>query len=122
MREIKVRAWDKKEKRMIYNVIWRDNWLEGDGFRCEGYDISERFVLMLCSGLEDSNGVCAYDGDIVEYEIIDKEGVGVIKWCDCSCFYGFMLDTLNDSEQILGSPINITILGNLYQNPNLLEK
>lgn len=104
MREIKFRAW---------NGIMHSIWFRIDPEGCEGY------ILMQYTGMEDKNGVEIYEGDIV------TDGDEVRKvWFDddldnvdgtysrCS---GWAISWGIDKE-------NIEVIGNIYENPDLLEE
>ncbi len=120
MREIKFRVWDKKGGRM-YPVTALFSW-KGDELnrislateRGETQDIpiGDRFVLMQYTGLKDKNGREIYEGDIVKDE---SDGmITVIKWNnECAGFVNVLY--VKDSK-------DIEVIGNIYENPELLER
>lgn len=117
---IKFRVWDK-ELKMMCDVLKIDfgnrtlfyrHWLYGVS---REIDLSE-VIVMQSTGLKDKNGVEIYEGDIVENS--HKE-IGFIKKCsDAFCFnrqeWNFYLSGIG-----AGSPFEV--LGNIYENPELLE-
>lgn len=122
-REIKFRAWNKKEKRMYSNaylLMSNETWSlrrEDDG---ESFDVK----LMQYTGLKDRNGKEVYEGDIVEcmsFKIDGKDSkteVEEIKWGWVGGYdfsgVGFNIpDTLKDGW--------LKVIGNIYENPELLK-
>ena len=127
----KYRAWDKMRKEMNYKVlvgncdeedenwtcpiIWNEeakDWLHFDDYKC----------IMLSTCLVDKNGQEIFEGDIVDY----KGRKAVIKWHGsyASFIYRFI-----DEPQTIKPEWNILylaytkfeIVGNIYENPELLE-
>lgn len=129
MREIKFRAWDTKEKKWLYGY----DYPELGGFSLKGECILlgefgsdmplERFLndveIMQFTGLKDKNGKEIYEGDIVRDDNTNMQ----VKWFErfsCFClvadkwvfphFFGEASD-----------PDNCEIIGNIYENKELLK-
>lgn len=120
----KFRVWDKDHKYMEYtdkNLIVSF----GDNGNVDATDLSniystcngmQNFELMQSTGLKDKNGTEIYEGDIVEN--IYKE-IGFIKNCnDALCF---SRKERNFYLSGIGAGRPFKILGNIYENPELLE-
>ncbi|HFI0056078.1 TPA: YopX family protein [Streptococcus suis] len=82
-------------------------------------------VLMQSTGLFDVNGKEIFEGDVVEFEDADDiENVyinqGVIEWCQG----GFTVSnrtTVTLDDLLDGDKLEVTIVGNIYENPELVE-
>lgn len=132
MREIKFRAWLKKENRMIEPVTGLDlsppyatvQWFDNvhDALENKVSDCwLEDCELMQYTGLKDKNGKEIYEGDIVSWR--GESDTFVIEWVDLDAsfaaadkstgktHYDYIMTSLGDAE----------ILGNIYENPELLE-
>ena len=124
MREIKFRAWDVHEKVMRdweSLIIDKENgnewWLIGYQKNKAITAFDHEQVLLQCTGIKDENGVEIYDGDIVQYFrnelaviVFQNGGVDIrsLSWMECEPLQrrmGFM-----------------KVLGNIYENPELLER
>lgn len=146
MREIKFRAWDKKNKKMLAplllaEILWS---VDGGYFYCDAWDgyMEEELVLMQYTGLKDKNGKEIYEGDIVCFDgfmtadnsfgiepngyIYDEGSVHIIVWNDKLA--GWDLNFEEDEEwkykrdtRCLLIDKSCEIIGNIWQNPELLE-
>lgn len=122
MREIKFRAWDSNANEMYQDVgtlpMSADHYsrIAGDGLAYR-HD-NPKIELMQYTGLKDRNGVEIYEGDFGTG--IDRNGnpfSGVVFWKDG----GFRIKT-HDSKH--GEPLFFfkEVIGNIYENPELLTK
>jgi uncharacterized phage protein (TIGR01671 family) len=127
MREIKFRAWDKKHKLMyiINNINFNDNCATGVN-NGEWYEFGiDR--LMQYTGLKDKNGLEVYESDIckIQYSLDSQknsyceDGIVLIEYCDGSywaCSKEDKFSVIIDKQEVL------EIIGNIYENPDLLNK
>lgn len=121
-REIKFRAQKKTSKEWIY-------WDILDGFSNPKQIIDESTIGQF-TGLYDKNGKEIYEGDIVEVTVFCKE-IKIIKWRD-GVFWceepgsRFDCHPLHEKECFAGQsgswPYYYKVIGNIYENENLLTK
>lgn len=104
-REIKFRAWD------ILNKAWCIYFTNVD---CMRNSNNPDCAVTQFTGLLDKNGKEIFEGDIVEYDtkITSRR---VVEWDDERV--GFLLKGGYDG---LMNYMEVTIIGNIYQNPELL--
>ena len=137
-REIKFRAWNKKEKYMepVDDLQMFSNQLS-IGMLSKDYFLGKDDVeLMQYTGLHDENGKEIYEGDIIEssYDVFTgnfdtKVGRGTVEFID-GAFYikpfeieGKKIKDIDNEEWFLIYTVNIDtlkVIGNIYDNPELL--
>jgi len=123
MREIKFRAWDKVNKQMCYD-------LSTLSFSHEGYELTAGYYpekgdyyeleLLQFTGLKDKHGKHIYEGDIVR----GLSKVGEVKFLETWSQW-WVITNQDDSSfslvKIPNHPEIYEVIGNIYENPNLLE-
>ena len=119
------RAWLKKEQKMD-NYIDHISWLE-DELYCIGDGITymvsaEDLVLMQSTGLVDKNGKEIFEGDILDY----KGRKALVRWHGsyASFIYRFVDELQNRNTEwkpLYLAYMKCEIIGNIYENPELLE-
>ncbi len=139
MREIKFRAWgnpldSKKMSRDILECM--DGNEEGCGMCFEDFLMGYHEVMQF-TGLKDKNGKEIYEGDIVrqgEYPTDNKfvvsygrfidlveagcAGINSFGWYLKDLVSGMTINLLNNEA---GEPEATEVIGNIYENPELLE-
>jgi hypothetical protein len=112
MREIKFRAWDKENKRMI---VFDPLFIGDKGMYWKG-DLLEPMQYI---GLKDENGKEIYEKDIIN----TADGVCLVCWNEKLASFvlakdGWMYDHYFGEEY---EPENCKVIGNPYENPELLK-
>lgn len=115
-REIRFRAWDKKHNKML---DWEHYPLFSDQFRLILDDPD--YDIMQYTGLKDKNGKEIYEGDV--FKDSDDEMVIVEYKIDVAGFDPFCDSFENCGHCGSGKcSENIEVLGNIYENPELLKE
>jgi len=144
MREIKFRAWDKKNKVMNYDLLElsfrlpfqepnKSEWLtkaantvmevvtyeyntyDGEGDSSEFLG-EDNFVLMQFTGLKDKKGKEIYEGDIIQTNY-KSHPEWVTKWI----IKWNNKETGFDPFGELATPKDVKVIGNIYENQKLMK-
>lgn len=128
MRDIKFRVWDTENKEMlkVQELDFEDTFYGGRlSIRTDEYNDyfdMEDMILMQYTGLKDKNGKEIYEGDIVKVFTNKEWRIGKIIYEHS----GFTINVTNNKELEYGRTSIIEklteIIGNIYDNPELLEK
>lgn len=142
------RFWDTEEKVMIewdcvcqsaFNCTREEgNKLERYGLMYWAFTTPSRFIPLQCTGLKDKNGKFIFEGDIVRvdgnlFEIVYEIGSFMIATkTNCASihqFKGYWNDNVYPLSQLYFeykneefAINNLEIIGNIYENPELLEE
>ena len=126
MREINFRAWDKEHKEWASYSI-DDGLLMFYDKHAKSWEIDKegkRFILCQYTGLKNFNGKEIYEGDIVRAVGFSK-WIGVAKYSDKNQAFVFeSIDKNYRGNIVFMSQFDkcFKILGNIYENPELLDK
>ena len=123
-REVKFRAWDGKT--MFYTddhtllQFKKERWIMLSTYGSDAFYWVEEgkpgHVLMQYTGLKDKSGKSIFDGDIVKYE---DGTIGKVWQFGSGQWVVAMPSGSSDFND--NWHIGVTVIGNIYSNPELLE-
>lgn len=134
MRKIKFRAWDKQKNEFYKptHEAYKGNLFElliafsgslnahtMQGLVHESGSFPERFILMQYTGLKDKNGKEIYEGDILKTDSGNKQVIYNAPSFDLEDYDNG--DYYEGQNPYCHSWNEFEIIGNIYENPELLE-
>ena len=124
-----VRAWDKWDKRMVWQYWGSFRWWydsEKGGKACFRRNDESKLRLsepMFYTGLKDKNGKRIFRGDIVRWTLNKSQSfIGDIRYTITRVGSGFTMHLVGYSDYHGIYTNSIEIIGNRYENLELLEK
>ena len=129
MREIKFRAWDKTDKRMVGDIQKAYDGMSDDCLNGEYYSVScfddfledSIFIVMQFIGLRDNHG-CGneiYKGDTVRItQACGEEYIGEVVWDEDRLAWAVDsndLDELMEFASIIHCEHLVEVIGNIYE-------
>ena len=127
MREFKMKAWLKKEKKMVaiigidfnYEYI---RYTEDSNLFNENYKTAE-FIdieLLQFTGLKDNGGQELYEADVIKFNDGIDDIYGLISYDDEDAVYCVSYE--NVTEHLSNMAGDFEIVGNIFENPDLHEQ
>lgn len=118
----KFRVWSHKQKKM-YNwsdiikmtnscyALFVDNRALGEGL----------WYIQQCTGLKDKNGKLIYEGDIVKFKTIQNLWAkGKVVFTESCALFEIRYGTDFNNWELMDK-YQYEVIGNIYENPDLLE-
>lgn len=127
MKEFKMKAWLKKENKMV-SIIGIDlNYQyirytdDGNLFK-DDYKIAEfkDMELLQFTGVKDKAGQEVYEADVIKFNDGIDDIYGLISYDDEDAVYCVSYE--NVTEYLLNMAGDFEIVGNIFENPNLHEQ
>jgi uncharacterized phage protein (TIGR01671 family) len=123
----KFRVWLKHSEKMIYI-----DKKEADDLFSFLENVNDRQIIMQCTGLKDKNGKLIFEGDIVRYAEYEIEEIKP-EWKYTEIVWGGSFDypafdlkqhnfDSNGLSEIFACGWTIEVIGNIYQNKDLLNE
>ncbi|WP_176467150.1 YopX family protein [Terribacillus saccharophilus] len=146
MRDVKFRAWDNVDFKMLYTGEEEDvhfyfdsngivaekfhntvvDTVEGDRIPDVGYEKLEHLQYMQYTSLKDKNGKEIYEGDVLKVEGSKRRYV--VRWNNEESAFTVTYKYANDdpAEWVISEFREVLktfeVIGNIYENPELLQE
>ena len=127
MKELKIKAWLKKEKKMV-SIIGIDfnyeyiRYTEDDNLFNSDYKVAEfkDIELLQFTGLKDNGGQELYEADVIKFNDGIDDIYGLISYDDEDATYRVSYE--NITEHLSDLEGDFEIVGNIFENPKLHEQ
>jgi len=127
MKELKIKAWLKKEKKMV-SIIGIDfnyeyiRYTEDDNLFNSDYKVAEfkDIELLQFTGLKDNGGQELYEADVIKFNDGVDDIYGLISYDDEDGTYRVSYE--NITEHLSEREGDFEIVGNIFENPQLHEQ
>lgn len=128
----KFRAWDNRFSEFVEDFFVSEDGKIYKKTKDTGYGIaisretSDKINLMQSTGLFDRNGKEIFEGDVVQFEDCYTESdflyinKGIVEWSQGS-FTVTNRDSVEMEDLLDGEILDVTIIGNIYENKEILE-
>ena len=121
----KLKFWNKTDKELVevINIDYNSGFVDyvtKDGFTSTQIKYGE---LIQCTGLKDKNNTLIFEGDII-YKKGTKNHKGEKMYSEViwdQMYAEFNISDDNGMHRMPSNSNNIEIVGNIYENPELLE-
>ena len=127
MKEFKMKAWLKKEKKMVaiigidfnyeYIRYTEDGNLFNENYKTVAFKDIE---LLKFSGAKDKAGQELYEADVIKFNDGIDDIYGLISYDDEDAVYCVSYE--NVTEHLLNMAGDFEIVGNIFENPDLHEQ
>lgn len=119
MNNLKFRAWDKANKKMlkidIIDFYSEEIMVLEDDSTMKFSDV----VLMQSTGLFDKSGVEIFEGDIVKNT--HTGSVGRVYWCVHNTGFFYYVEKDKKDYTVFRAKYNLEVIGNIYENKELIQ-
>lgn len=109
--------------------LLRTHYLEENMWTAEIYAIEvDPSTICRCAGLKDKNGKLIFENDIVAYldvystdsGLAEADSIGEVVWDDETISFQVTNRLFSESYEVLGD--ECSVIGNVFDNPELLEE